>query len=246
MLRILKPSQRLIVSADYKPPSTYGRVSVRDQILNFADKLEGTEVYLKVNSALRACGYDLISEIQARGLKVFADLKLCDIKATLAIDGALLRETKPELLTVMCTAGLSGMHALKTELPDTEVLGVTVLTNFFDSDTQTLFACSTETAVLRFARLAIKANLNGLISSPKEVGRLREVFGATLSLNTPGIRPAWYFVPSDDQNPDRVMSPYQAIKSGADRVIVGRPITQAEYPYDAVMRTIDEIVSALS
>ncbi len=255
MQKILTPAERLIVAADFKPKDTrpyvptngqkdHWRNEVKSQVLALADSLKGTGVYLKVNSALRACGYDLIGEIQSRGLRVFADLKLIDISETLSTDGALIREAKPELLTTMCVAGLTAMQALKAELPDTEVLGVTVLTSLKDADTQAMFTCSTEEAVMRFAQVAADAKIDGLISSPKEAEVLRAKFGVILSLNTPAIRPTWAIVPGDDQNPERIMTPAKAIKAGADRVVVGRPIVKAEKPYDAVMRTIEEITKA--
>ena len=245
MQRTLTPAERLIVAADFKPTAPNGRKWARTQVLTLADKLKGTGVYLKVNSALRACGYDLIGEIHSRGLRVFADLKLFDIGETLSADGVLLREFKPELLTTVCVAGVTAMQALKAELPDTEVLGVTVLTSLKDGDTNAMFTCSTEEAVMRFAQVAADAKIDGLISSAKEAEVLRAKFGMVLSLNTPAIRPAWAIVPGDDQNPDRIMTPAKAIKASADRIVVGRPIVRAENPYDAVMRTIEEIASAM-
>lgn len=246
MGKILTPAERLIVAADFKPTAPNGRDWVKAQVLKLADSLKGTGVYLKVNSALRACGYDLVDEIHSRGLRVFADLKLIDIGETLSTDGILIREAKPELLTVMCVSGLVAMKALKAELPDTEVLGVTVLTSLKDADTQAMFTCSTKEAVMRFAQVAAAAKLDGLISSAKGAEVLRAKFGIVLSLNTPAIRPTWAIVPGDDQDPDQIMTPEKAIKAGADRIVVGRPIVRAEKPYDAVMRTIEEIASAMA
>lgn len=251
-MKTLTPAERLIVAADFKPTPSQDIVRqphelrniVENKVLALADSLKGTGVYLKVNSALRACGYGLIDAIHSRGLRVFADLKLIDIGETLSTDGVLLREAKPELLTTMCVAGVSAMQALKAELPDTEVLGVTVLTSLKDADTQAMFTCSTEEAVMRFAQVVADAKIDGLISSPKEAEVLRAKFGVVLSLNTPAIRPTWAIVPGDDQNPERIMTPAKAIKAGADRIVVGRPIVKAEKPYDAVMRTIEEIASA--
>jgi orotidine-5'-phosphate decarboxylase len=251
-MKTLTPAERLIVAADFKPDVTgeYPNLSaqwrrwVRTQVLSLAGRLTGTEVYLKVNSALRAWGYDLIDEIHDRDLRVMADLKLFDIKETLSTDGVLLREAKPELLTAVCTAGITALQALKAELPDTEVLGVTVLTGLNDDDTKAMFTCSTKEAVLRFAEIAKQANINGLISSGMEAPMLREKFGVLFSLNTPAIRPEWAIVEGDDQNPERIMTPAKAIKAGADRIVVGRPIVRAKDPYDAAMRTIDEIAKA--
>lgn len=246
MPRTLKPSERLIVAADFKPTASQGKNWVKAQVLALADSLQGTGVYLKVNSALRACGYGLIHAIKSRGLRVFADLKLFDIRETLSTDGILLKEAGPELLTTVCAAGVTAMQALKAELPDTEVLGVTVLTSLKDADTQAMFTCSTEEAVLRFAQVAADANIDGLICSAVEAEMLRAKFGLVLSLNTPAIRPTWAIVPGDDQNPDRIMTPKKAIEACADRIVVGRPIVQAESPYYAVMKTIEEIASAMA
>jgi orotidine-5'-phosphate decarboxylase len=243
-MKILKPEERLIVAADFKPVYPYGRKWVRKQVLLLADELKGTGVFIKVNSALRACGYALIDEIHDRGLKVFADLKVFDISETLSTDGVLLKEAKPELLTTACVSGVVAMKALKDELPDTEVLGVTVLTSHKDVDTYAMYVCSMEAAVLRFANIGRAAKIDGLISSAKLAEMLREEFGIALTLNCPAIRPSWAIVPGDDQNLDLVMTPVKAISAGADRIVVGRPIIQASNPYDAVMRTIDEIASA--
>ncbi|MEN9562417.1 MAG: orotidine 5-phosphate decarboxylase [Chloroflexota bacterium] len=259
-MKTLTPAERLIVAADFRPKDSrlyiptdgrkdHWREEVRGKVLAFADSLNGTGVYLKVNSALRAVGYDLIDEIHSCGLRVFADLKLFDIGNTLADDGVLLEEAKPEILTTVCTAGVAAMQALKAQLSHTEVLGITVLTSLKDSDTKAMFTCSTEEAVMRFAQVAADAKIHGLISSPKEVEVLRAKFGVVLSLNTPAIRPKWAVVPGDDQNPERSMTAAEAIKAGADRIVVGRPITkppQGMSSRDAVMRTIEEISSAMA
>lgn len=240
--------QRLIVAADFVPAAGQGREWVKAQVLTLTENLAGTGVYLKVNTALRACGYGLIDDIHAHGLRVFADLKLFDIDDTLATDGKLLQEAKPELLTTVCTVGAVGMRALKAELPDTEVLGVTVLTNLKDADTQAMFTCSVEKAVLRFAEMAAMAKIDGLISSAKEVATLRATFELLMSLNTPAIRPAWSFVEADRQNPDRIMTPRKAFLAGVDRIVVGRPIVkppQGMTQREAVERILEEIATTL-
>lgn len=246
-MRSLTPAERLIVAADFRPDPKQGQGCdwVRGQVLTLVAALMGTGgVYIKLNSALRACGYDLISKVHQFGAKVLADLKLYDIGETLATDGVLLREFRPELLTAVCTAGVGPLRALKAELPNTEVLGVTVLTSLSDDDTRAMFVCSTEEAVCRFAGVAVSAGLDGVVSAPKEVEMLRADFGTLMTLNTPAVRPKWAIVPGDDQNPERVMTPTRAFEAGADRIVVGRPITKSKDPYDAVMRTLEEIASA--
>ena len=244
MQRTLTPAERLIVAADFKPTIPNGHEWVKTQVLALADSLQGTGVYIKVNSALRACGYDLIGEIQSRGLRVFADRKLYDIGETLSTDGVLLKEAKPELLTTVCVAGVTAMQALKAELPDTEVLGVTVLTSLKLADTEEMFCATVKASVMKFALLAETAGLDGLICAPTDIGFIQSVVRRSMTLNTPAIRPTWAIVPGDDQNPERIMTPAKAIKAGADRIVVGRSIVNAEKPYDAVMRIIEEIASA--
>ncbi|MFA6446238.1 MAG: orotidine 5'-phosphate decarboxylase / HUMPS family protein, partial [Candidatus Paceibacterota bacterium] len=179
MQKTLTPAERLIVAADFKPPQEEqwienglysdqsivcrSRISwVKRQVLALADSLKGTGVNFKLNSPLRACGYnDLIGEIHSRGLRVFADLKLIDIGETLSTDGVLLREAKPELLTTMCVAGLTAIQALKAKLPDTEVLGVTVLTSLTEKETHDIYGASIDVVVSRFADLGEEAGLDG-------------------------------------------------------------------------------------
>ena len=85
-------------------------------------------------------------------MRVFADLKLFDISETLTIDGVLLKDAKPELLTVVCGVGSDPMRQLKAALPGTEILGVTVLTSMKECDVQAMYSCSMSVAVLRNAR----------------------------------------------------------------------------------------------
>lgn len=245
--------ERLIVAADFHPKKCGGISGVKAKVLSLAQELEGLGVYIKVNSILRAIGYDLIVQLHELGLKVFADLKLVDIPNTMATDGAMLAEVHPEIVTVMCNADIKGMHAVHEALKGkTKVLGVTVLTSLNEEDCQAVFTCSTRAGVLRFARLAQGAKLEGLILSPKEVDVVINRFELSLELNTPGIRPKWSIIGEDDQS--RVLTPKDAIKNGADRIVIGRPIVQAspnndgfpKSPREAVERTLEEIREGIS
>ncbi|HYF10543.1 MAG TPA: orotidine 5'-phosphate decarboxylase / HUMPS family protein [Candidatus Paceibacterota bacterium] len=249
-MRVLLPSQRLCVAADFKPPPTVApgdrRNYAEKKLLTLADNLTGLGVYLKLNSALRLLGYQILLELHQRGLLSFADLKLFDIDDTLEIDGLFLAGYHPNLLTTVCATGVKGMQKLKAELPSTEVLGVTVLTSLLDSEVNMMFSCATEEAVLLFAGFAKEAGLDGLVSSAVHVQMLRAGFGTLMSLNTPAIRPKHTIVPGDGQNPANIMTPTKAIRLGADRIVVGRPITQAPNPREAAIRTIDEIAQAMA
>ncbi len=251
-MKELKPEERLIVAADYSPRNFGGIQGVESKVLALAKELEGLGIYIKVNSVLRAVGYDLIIRLHNLGLKVFADLKLIDIPNTIGTDGEMLAEVKPEILTVMCCAGIDGMNAVQKVLGNTtEILGVTILTSLNEEECQRIFTCSTKAGVLRFARMAQSAGLGGLILSPKEVDILNKRFELTLSLNTPGIRPVWSLVEGDDQS--RVLTPQKAIENGAERIVMGRPIVKAsandkglpKNPREAVERTLEEIKTGL-
>ena len=251
-MKELRPEERLIVAADYSPKDFGGIQGVKSKVLALAEELKGLGVYIKVNSVLRAVGYGLITKLHDLGLKVFADLKLIDIPNTMGTDGEMLAEVRPDILTVMCCAGIDGMNAVQKVLGDTtEVLGVTVLTSFDEEECQGIFTCSTKAGVLRFARMAQLAGLGGLILSPKEVDVLNKRFELTLSLNTPGIRPAWSLILGDDQS--RVLTPQKAIENGAERIVMGRPIVKADAndeglpqnPREAVERTLKEIKTGL-
>lgn len=250
-MKELRPEERLIVAADYSPKDFGGIQGVESKVLALAEELKGLGVYIKVNSVLRAVGYSLITKLHDLDLKVFADLKLIDIPNTMGTDGEMLTEVKPEILTVMCCAGINGMNAVQKVLGGTtEILGVTVLTSLNEKECQSIFTCSTKAGVLRFARMAQLAGLGGLILSPKEVNVLKK-FELTLSFNTPGIRPAWSLVEGDDQS--RVLTPQKAIENGAERIVMGRPIVKAgandkglpQNPRKAVERTLKEIKTGL-
>ncbi len=248
----MEVNERLIVAADFSSKECGGIEGVEKKVISLAQELEGLGVYIKVNSILRAMGYDLITKLHDLGLKVFADLKLIDISNTLKTDGEMLAEVKPEILTVMCCAGIDGMNAVQNVLGDvTEILGVTVLTSLNEEECQAIFTCSTKAGVLRFARMAQLAGLGGLILSPKEVDVVNSRFELALSFNTPGIRPAWSIIDGDDQS--RVLTPPKAIKNGAERIVMGRPIVRAssngegfpQSPREAVELTLKEIQEGL-
>ncbi len=245
----LELAERLIVAADFSPKEFGGVDGVQDKVLSLAEELEGLGVCVKVNSILRAIGYDLIGDLHMLGLKVFADLKLNDIPNTMKTDAEMLAEFEPDILTVMCSAGIDGMHAVQEVLGDiTEVIGVTVLTSLDEERCQRIFRRSPEEGVLQFANMAQVAGLSGLILSPQELGIINEASDfERLSLTTPGIRPEWYPVVSDDQA--RKMTPMDAIMAGADRLVMGRPIVKAspndnglpQNSREAVERTLEEI-----
>ena len=238
---MLSIPERLIVAADFKPQQGEDEEPVRDRVLRLAEALRDTGVVIKVNSILRACGYSLLDDITDLGLHVFADLKLFDIGETMVTDGALLAPYAPDILTTVCDVGVDAMHRLRGELPKTEVFGVTILTSLKEEDMLDRCDLSMNRRILARAHAAYKSGLAGVICAPKDLPLLRPQPLEGLQFITPGIRPKWAQVQGDDQNPDRVMTPAEAMKVGATRLVVGRPIIRNESPRDAVNRTLEEM-----
>lgn len=244
----IPPSLRLIVAADFKVDQIGENVLassvIEHKILELARELMGLKVFIKINSGLRATGYDIMELLSMHGFGTFADLKLSDIKETLATDGSILRHYKPLFVTAMCSAGPSALTALQEELPDTRVAGITVLTSLTEEDCQTIYGSDIQTTVLRLIDLTVtKTPVRSFVCSPAEAAIVREKFGEDVTLITPAIRPSWTIVEGDDQNKSRVMTPAKAIGAGSDFLVVGRPILNAPNRRVAADRTIEEIAS---
>ena len=133
----------------------------------------------------------------------------------------------PEILTVHAAGGADMIKAAVEAAPDTMVAGVTLLTSIGDKDLAELGVDGTVSdAVRRMAVLAVAAGARGLVCSPQEVAAVRAEVGPDILLITPGIRPAG--ATSDDQA--RIATPEEALKAGADLLVIGRPITRAPDP----------------
>ena len=180
------------------------------------------------------------------GLPVFLDLKFHDIPNTIV--GAI--KAAADLGVSMITLHLQGGPAMLWAAADAVkdlgqrrpmLLGVSVLTSMDDKDLAAVgVEGSAEAQVLRLAGLARKTGMDGMICSPREIGPLRKAFGDSLKLVVPGIRPAGSA--AGDQK--RTLTPGEAIKAGADYLVIGRPITAAGSPRAAAVAINDEIIAA--
>jgi orotidine-5'-phosphate decarboxylase len=239
--------QRLVVAADFGPPDGVGKEALvewaADQLGDLARDLAGTGVCVKINSVLRLLGHGRANKIlRRRGLAVFDDLKLCDIPETLATDASYLASDPPDMLTVMCDAGVAAMRRVKSFLRDTLVLGVTVLTSVDEQECASRRGHGVMAEVSQLADMAAEAGLDGVVCSSLEASFLRERHPG-LRLVIPGIRPSWTQVRGDDQR--RVATPREAIEAGATFVVIGRPIMGAGSRYQAVRQTLAEIEEGL-
>ena len=242
-MKNLTVPERLIVAADYQPEGSW-KAAYR-KVLSLAEALRDLDVYIKVNSVLRAAGYRLIWDLHELGLKVFADLKLIDIPATLEMDGQLLKEFGPEIVTVMCQEDNHGMAAFKQAVStSTEVLGVTELTSAGPKEQSHEFSQRLHAKVLQVAFKAQSAGLDGIVLPPTVVGHIAARSDLQLSLNSPSIRPTSLGVVDDDDQ-RLVMTPTEAIRNGAHRVIIGRPITRHPNPRFATELVLQEIAEAV-
>ena len=227
----ISPRDRLIVALDFPTKS---------KALALASSLSGTVSTYKIGLELyTAEGPEIIREVAATGAKIFLDLKLHDIPNTVAKAVAAAGELGVQMLTVHLSGGHTMLSAaVEARPPNLFLLGVTVLTSATrETLSETGVNSGIEEQVLRLAELGQKSGIDGLIASPQEVKTLRERLGDQIKLITPGVRPSW--APADDQK--RFTTPRDALKNGADYLVVGRPITADPNPRAAVDRLLAEI-----
>jgi orotidine-5'-phosphate decarboxylase len=184
--------------------------------------------------------FELMAALKGQGKKVFADLKLFDIPATVAAAVRQLARHEVDFCTVhgndsMLKAAADAKGAMK-------ILAVTALTSLDQGDLDDLgFQCDARTLVLSRARRALSLGCDGVVSSGLEVGALRQHVDARLITVCPGIRPI-----QNDDDQQRVMTPFQAIRDGADYLVVGRPIRDASDPAAAAESIQNDIARALN
>ena len=184
--------------------------------------------------------FDLMKELKDQGKKVFADLKLFDIPATVA---AAVRQLAKHDVNFCTVHGNDGMlKAAADAKGGMQILAVTALTSLDQGDLDDLgFKCDAQRLVLSRARRALALGCDGVVSSGLEVSVLRKHAEPRLIAVCPGIRPI-----HNDDDQQRVMTPYQAIRGGADYLVVGRPIRTASDPKAAAESIQSEIARALS
>lgn len=234
---------KLIVALDLASAEAAARV---------AEKLRGRVGMFKVGSKLfTAEGPVLARYLVARGEKVFLDLKFHDIPNTVraaahqaAQMGVLMFNVHASGGRKMMEAALEGGRegAAKVGKPRPLVLAVTVLTSLDGKDLDEIgVAASPEAAVLRLARLAEQAGLDGVVGSPREIAALRRAARPGFVIVTPGIRPA----SAEAHDQARIATPAAAVQAGADYLVVGRPITEAADPAAAADTIVAEMEKAL-
>ncbi len=194
-------------------------------------------------------GPDLIRWIRsAYGTPIFLDLKLHDIPVTVERAMAGVAALDVALATVHCGESALMLAAAVAGGGRTGVLGVTVLTSVSDDDLRRAGMTDVdgnglERLVLHRADMAHASGCAGVVCSAREARSIKARWGADFLAVTPGIRPAWEGVGHQDQK--RVVTPADAVRQGADYLVIGRPIRDADHPADAARRIADEIGAAL-
>lgn len=238
---MLMPHERLIFALDV--PDTATALACVHELKDHVGLFKvGLELFY-------AEGHALLRELaKALGAhRIFLDLKLYDIPATVL--GALKR-IPPGVALVTVPTDL-GPTALQKIVAGTAfaVLAVTVLTSMNGADLLALGyelqnAQDPTRLVVRKAKLAQEAGCRGVVCSGREVKAVKEACGPDFLAVCPGIRPAWANVSGDDQK--RIVTPFEAISNGADYIVVGRPIRQADVKVAAARQVVEEIAMALT
>ena len=201
-------------------------VPTRDEALAWVDRLGDSVTFYKIGMELLTSGdyFTVIGELAARGKKVFVDLKFFDVPATVASAVKGLTRYPVDFCTIHGNnAMLEAAAAVKGNI---KLLGVTALTSLDDRDLASLgFQCAAEDLVLSRAQAALAVGCDGVVSSGLEVPALRAGVDGKLIVVCPGIRPVGNV---DDQK--RTVDVAEAFQSGADYIVVGRPIRQAADP----------------
>jgi orotidine-5'-phosphate decarboxylase len=171
-------------------------------------------------------------------IEIFLDLKLHDIPNTVRGACQSVADLSPRFLTVHAAGGYEMVNAAATALPSTQITAVTVLTSLDAAELQALdLPSNPQKLALALAQRAVEAGARAIVCSPHEVTQLREAISSDVLLITPGVRPVQSA--TDDQK--RTMTPREAFTSGSDYVVIGRPITQATDPLQAVNLILDSL-----
>lgn len=221
------PDPKIIVALDY--PDAASALQMADQIDPHAARVKvGKELFTRA-------GPDIVKSLVSRDFEVFLDLKYHDIPHTVARACAAAADLGVWMMNVHALGGMAMMTAAREALgdaPDSPLLiAVTLLTSM---DQQTfdqlgLYGTMTEN-VVKLASLAKDSGLDGVVCSAREAPALREELGESFKLVTPGIRPAG----SDRGDQHRTMTPAEALAAGSHYLVIGRPITGAADPMQAL------------
>ncbi|MEN6349184.1 MAG: orotidine-5'-phosphate decarboxylase [Syntrophomonas sp.] len=225
-------------------------VDTQDEALELVKNLAPYVGAFKVGMQLfNSSGPGIVKQINDLGGRVFVDLKFHDIPNTVAAAGRVMTRLNCAMFNVHAAGGREMMSRLTAEIREeaaalgVEVpltLAVTVLTSISQQELEEEMFVSGLTVkelVVKWAEMAQKAGIGGVVCSPREIEAIRQACGPDFKIVTPGIRPAW----SEKNDQKRITTPRQALDLGADYMVIGRPITQAGDQVKAAQRIIAEL-----
>jgi len=218
--------------------------------LELAERLQGFGCWMKVGMELFfAAGPAIVQELKSRGFRIFLDLKMHDIPNTVRGGARSITRLGVDLFNVHGAGGLAMMSAAAEGVQDALQAGdveqaplVIAVTQLTSTSQQVLndeigIPGDLENAVVHYAELARKAGLQGVVASPLEVAAVKKACGASFITVTPGIRPRWAEV--GDQT--RITTPRDALEGGTDYLVIGRPVTGASKPEEALDTILKEM-----
>src|SRR3989338_2511663 len=238
--KTMDPRERIIVALD-----TPDIRSAKKLIQTLKDDIK---IYKVGNELFTAHGPKAVQMVRDAGAQVFLDLKYHDIPNTVASAARQAVSLGVFMFNVHVSGGLQMMQeaviaaadeARKKNINPPKLIGVTLLTSLNQEEVTKQIGISKpiDDIVLHYAELAQKAGLDGVVASAREIEKIRDKTNPKFLIVTPGIRPAW----AEPGDQERVMTPKEALRLGADYIVIGRPITQAEDPRDAIARILAEL-----
>jgi len=237
----MKVEQRIIVPLDV--PDVESAIALLDQLPQVVWWKVGLELFTST-------GPTILEVLKSRQKRIFLDLKFHDIPNTVAGACRSAASYGVDLLTIHAASGIEALKsateaaqqgAAQAGVKPPKLIAITLLTSI--SAKQLAFDLKIPLELpeyaLEMALLAQKAGLDGAVCSPQEVAQLRQTCGDDFLLVCPGVRPTW----SDKGDQKRSLTPAQAIKAGADYLVIGRPITTATEPELAWKRISEELTA---
>lgn len=240
----MSAKDRLIVALD---------VATLPEARRVLDTLGDVVSFYKVNIHLfTAAGPKAVEMIKGQGAKVFLDLKYHDIPTIVERAAHVACDLGVDLFNIHALGGFEMMECAAKAVwnwsqehgrPGPKVLGVTVLTSLSEASLKDVMGQSERTLeeeVLMLARMSESAGLDGVVASPEEILAIKEACGKPFIVLTPGVRP----LGSEKGDQKRVLTPGEAVKRGADFIVVGRPILMAKDPREAARTILKEMEGA--
>ncbi|MET0047835.1 MAG: orotidine-5'-phosphate decarboxylase [Sedimenticola sp.] len=233
-MSVINKDPRIIVALDFPAEAP---------ALELVSSLDPSLCRLKVGKEMfTRLGPAFVEKLAARGFDIFLDLKFHDIPNTVAAACAAAADLGVWMMNVHASGGRKMMETARDRLEGLSqrplLIGVTILTSMGEEDIAEVgYSGTPADNVSRLARLADASGLDGIVCSPLEASVVRPDVSGDFLLVTPGVRPA--FASTDDQK--RIMTPRNALENGADMLVIGRPITAAADPMEALRLIQGEI-----